>query len=160
MNRKTFYNDITEERYIDFLGDIRLVRRIYCKKHDLSQADMELLFKLHQLDIFTFQQFHSGETLYHWDKKRWARLREKDEWIKKKKHRDMVNSMYNTYELSKKAKTMMNTIYKHLCGELPLPTDERSNPLMKRKAYTDKVYSVAVKDFNEALRQKLRDKND
>ncbi len=59
------------------------------------------------------------------------------------------------YQLSYKAKRVINSIYKKLNGEdIPMSKD---NPLFLRKvSYTDKVYRNFIKDLNKSRQQLQR----
>ena len=49
---------------------------------------------------------------------------------------------------------MIFSIYKKLNGEEPIPTSERRNPIFRKNAsYTDKVYAMAIKDFNNEIKE-------
>lgn len=153
MTRKDFYNDLSRERHIDFLADIRLVRRVYCSKYNLTQGDMELLWKLHSLGEFILPDFQENVILCNWNKDRWGMLK-REGWIDTKRERNRKENNYNVYELSEKGKKMVNRIYKHLCGELALPVDPRSNPIMGSEQFQDKQYAKSILAFNKALKAK------
>ena len=49
---------------------------------------------------------------------------------------------------------MIQSIYKKMNGEEPIPTSERRNPVMRRNgSYTDKVYAMAINQFNDELKK-------
>lgn len=157
MNRSDFYNDRNKERKINFLSGIRLVRRYFCRKYDISQTDMELLWRLHDLEKFIREDFLHAAGLASWDAGRFKKLLEND-WIKVwRKRAPSKGQRYNIYCLTYKAKSIINDTYKILCGEMEIPTSKRANPIMKRETYNDKVYANEIDRFNEAMRA-LREK--
>ena len=133
---------------VDFLKDYRLISRWACKTHELKIADLELLFYLDPLVYFTQKDFRDGTLFYRWDKNRFYRL-QREGWIDKAVIKvDAGHRGSSKYKVSSKGKRLLNRIYRVLIGEEDIPEDPRSNKLMKRESYTDKVYSEAIKAFN------------
>lgn len=119
---------------------------------------MELLWKLHSLGKFIIPDFQENNILCNWDKKRWGRLK-KEDFVYASTQRNGKEHNYNVYELTAKGKLMMSRIYKHLCGELPIPEDKKYNPIMGSEKYQDRQYAKSVLAFNKALKNKrLKDK--
>ena len=145
MTRKDFIE--RGEVKVDFLKNYRLVSRWACKSNDLKVADLELLFYLDPIVYFTVEDFKNGTLFYSWDKSRFWRLN-REGWIEKTFSASNQKGHHSRYRVSLKGKRLINRIYKILIGQEEIPEGERSNKIMKRKTYTDKVYSTAIKKFN------------
>lgn len=153
MNRSDFYNDRRKERKIDFLGDYRVVRRYFCRKHDLSAGEFEFICKLHALGTFIKQDFEQGRHVISWDPNTWFKLQK--DWIKVYRERQPSRDRnYRIYSLNYKGKKMIEDCYKILCGEIPIPEDVKKNPIMKEETYNDKRFAKAIKAFNAARQEK------
>lgn len=153
MNRKDFYDDRRKERKIDFLADYRIVRKYFCRKHDLGPGEFEMLCKLHSLGTFIMKDFKEADGTLTWNNTRWHKLWK--EWIivyRQRKPSEGQN--YKIYTLSRKAKRMIEDCYKILCGEKDIPMDCRKNPVMKEETYQDKRYAKAMRLFAEARNNK------
>ena len=136
------------ERKVDFLKNYRLVSRWTCRNYELQIADLELLFYLDPIVYFTIKDFKEGTLFYCWDKDRFYRLLRED-WIEKIAGRENNgNKGHNKYKVSSKGQRLIKRIYKILIDQEDLPEGTRSNSIMKRESYTDKVYSEAIKAFN------------
>ena len=146
MERKDFAQ--RGEVKVDFLKYYRLVSRWACKNNELSVADLELLFYLDPIIYFTIDDFKTGTLFYSWDKERFYRL-QKQGWIEKSHQGGGRRGDHNKYKVSYKGKYLINRIYKILIDEEDLPQSTKRNKIMKRETYIDKVYSQAIKKFNE-----------
>ena len=135
------------ELKVDFLKYYRLVSRWATKNNDLNVADLELLFYLDPILYFTIEDFKDGTLLYSWDKERFYRL-QRDGWIEKIHKGIGRRGDHNKYKVSQKGKLLINKIYRILIGEEDIPSSAKRNSIMKRKTYIDKVYSQAIKKFN------------
>lgn len=154
MTRRDFYNDRKKELKIDFLADYRLVRKYFCTKYEIPQGDIELLWKLRSLGKFIKNDFEVHKGIHHWDPNRFTRLEDEGwiyEWREKWAKKDQN---YSIYMCTQKGNQVVADMYKTLCGELPIPESIQGNPLMKRRTYTEKVYSAAIKRFNEEMKLK------
>ena len=135
------------ELKVDFLKYYRLVSRWATKNNDLNVADLELLFYLDPILYFTIEDFKNGTLFYSWDKERFYRL-QRDGWIEKIHKGIGRRGDHNKYKVSQKGKLLINKIYRILIGEEDIPSSAKRNSIMKRKTYIDKVYSQAIKKFN------------
>ena len=135
------------ELKVDFLKYYRLVSRWATKNNDLNVADLELLFYLDPILYFTIEDFKDGTLFYSWDKERFYRL-QRDGWIEKIHKGIGRRGDHNKYKVSQKGKLLINKIYRILIGEEDIPSSAKRNSIMKRKTYIDKVYSQAIKKFN------------
>ena len=142
-------SDFTErgELKVDFLKYYRLVSRWATKNNDLNVADLELLFYLDPILYFTIEDFKDGTLFYSWDKERFYRL-QRDGWVEKIHKGIGRRGDHNKYKVSQKGKLLINKIYRILIGEEDIPSSAKRNSIMKRKTYIDKVYSQAIKKFN------------
>ena len=135
------------ELKVDFLKYYRLVSRWATKNNDLNVADLELLFYLDPILYFTIEDFKDGTLYYSWDRQRFCRL-QRDGWIEKIHKGIGRRGDHNKYKVSQKGKLLINKIYRILIGEEDIPSSAKRNSIMKRKTYIDKVYSQAIKKFN------------
>ena len=135
------------ELKVDFLKYYRLVSRWATKNNDLNVADLELLFYLDPILYFTIEDFKDGTLFYTWDKERFYRL-QRDGWIEKMHKGIGRRGDHNKYKVSQKGKLLINKIYRILIGEEDIPSSAKRNSIKKRKTYIDKVYSQAIKKFN------------
>jgi len=143
--RKLQSTDIKE---LGLLKHYRIIRKWASKTCDLKEADLELLFYLDAVDFFTKQDFKDGTHSYSWDNRRWNRLL-KDGWIVVWRKRNRTTQKYHIYKVSLKGKHLINRMYRIMLGEEDIPETEKSNKIMKRTSYMDKVLSVAIKNVNK-----------
>ena len=131
----------------DFLKHWRVVRYYIKRKYNLNQSDLDLILFLYSEGRFTKKIFDDYEAVFNWERKRFKRLMNEG-WIVtwRKQH----GRRYSLYELSHKAKTLVNRAYKILNGEEKIPSTPKRNPLLKeRVTYNDKVYRKVIKDINQ-----------
>jgi len=64
------------------------------------------------------------------------------------------------YELSRKALSLCNNLYKKLLDNEVISEDPRSNPIMKGSSYTDRVYRMAIKKLNRSRESQEDDESD
>ena len=121
------------------------------RKYGLKMADFELLMELYSLEKFTRQDFLIGAITGGFDNHKWKRLYRPDGsgmivmWRSKaSKCLNGTQARYNIYELSQKAKRMVNDTYKICCGEKEIPLTERSNEIMKGKTLSDRAKREAI----------------
>ena len=142
--RKLTSADLKE---LNLFKHYRLIRKWACKNNNLNDADLELLMYLDALDMFTKQDFKIGTYAYSWDNRRWNRLL-KEGWIVVWRQRNRTTQKYHIYKVSFKCKQLISRMYRIILGEEEIPVNERSNKIMKRKSYTDKVLAVAIEHVN------------
>lgn len=149
MNRSSFYQDKRKERTINFLADYPIVKKYFCRKHDISSSEFQFLCKLHALGTFLRQDFEQGESIFSWDNKRWTRMY--GPWIRTYRERKPSEGRnYKIYTITDKGKKMVEDCYRMLCGEIPIPETKRHNPIMREETYSDKKYAAAIRAFNAA----------
>ena len=133
------------------LASWRLIRRVYCKKMELTQADLELLMELHKHKTFIRKDFDNGTLTAGWDKHRWLRLfsASGDKWIGVERQRELGKSKsYTTYKVTYRAKRYIDDMYQMLAGFKRIPESPRTNPKMKRKRNADRLDAIKIIQHN------------
>ena len=134
-------------RELNLLKHYRIIRKWACKNNNLNDADLELIIYFDCIGLFTKQDFKVGTYSYSWDNRRWNRLL-KEGWFIVWRHRNRTTQKYNIYKISLKGKQLISRMYRIMLGEEEIPVTEKSNKIMKRKSYTDKVLAVAITHVN------------
>ena len=138
----------SELKDLHLLKHYRIVRKWACKTCNIKDADLELLIYLEAIDHFTKQDFKTGTYSYSWDNRRWNRLL-KEGWIVVWRKRNRTTQKYNIYKVSFKCKQLISRMYRIMLGEEDIPTTTRSNIIMKKKTYIDKVLSHSILNVNK-----------
>ena len=139
--------DVEDLRKLNLLQHYRIIRKWISKTCNIKEADLELLMYLDGLEFFTKQDFKTGVYSYSWDNRRWNRLL-KDGWIVVWRKRNRTTQKYHIYKTSQRFKLILSKIYRVILGEEDIPTNEKSNPIMKGKNYIDKVLSKSIMTVN------------
>ncbi len=137
----------SELKDLHLLKHYRIVRKWACKTCNIKDADLELLIYLEAIDHFSKQDFKTGTYSYSWDNRRWNRLL-KEGWIVVWRKRNRTTQKYNIYKVSFKCKQLISRMYRIMLGEEDIPTTTRSNIIMKKKTYIDKVLSHSILNLN------------
>ena len=142
MNRKT-------EKLLEWhpLQNWRLIRYWVCENYDVTHAELELLLYLHPIEYFTVEDFKNGELMFSWNANRFYDLINRD-WIIKVFKNNGRKGGHNRYKTSRKFMLLYNRIHRIISGEEEIPESVTRNHIMKRDTYTHKVYSTAIKAFN------------
>ena len=136
----------------NWLKYFRVVRYYISKKHNLSLPNLEMLLFLYSEGLFSRSDFSEFEQIMSWDKKRFEKLRQ-DGWIIM--WRKAKGSEPALYEISRKAKQVLSSMYKKLSGEESISENKYLNPIFAADAdYMDKVYRRAIKRLNQEQRQR------
>lgn len=136
----------------NWLKYFRVVRYYISKKHNLSLPNLEMLLFLYSEGLFSRSDFSEFEQIMSWDKKRFEKLRQ-DGWIIM--WRKAKGSEPALYEVSRKAKQVLSSMYKKLSGEESISENKYLNPIFAADAnYMDKVYRRAIKRLNQEQRQR------
>ncbi len=143
--RKLTPKDLQE---LNLFKHYRIIRKWVSKTCNIKEADLELLMYLDALKLFTKQDFKTGVYSYSWDNRRWNRLL-KEDWIVVWRKRNRTTQKYHIYKTSFKFKHLLGRIYRIMLGEEDIPETEKSNKIMKRNSYMDKVLTVAIKNVNK-----------
>jgi len=138
----------SELKDLHLLKHYRIVRKWACKTCNIKDADLELLIYLEAIDHFSKQDFKTGTYSYSWDNRRWNRLL-KEGWIVVWRKRNRTTQKYNIYKVSFKCKQLISRMYRIMLGEEDIPTTTRSNIIMKKKTYIDKVLSHSILNVNK-----------
>lgn len=146
--RKLTSSDLKE---LNLLKYYRIIRKWACKSYNLNDADLELIIYLDAIDLFTKNDFKKGTYSYSWDNRRWNKLLKQD-WIVVWRKRNRTTQKYNIYKISFKGKRLISRIYRIMLGEEEIPETERSNLIMKRNSYTDKVLATSILNMNKDKR--------
>ena len=141
----------TRVRFIpkhDYLKYLRVIRMWIKSTYHIGLPDLEMILFLYSEQVFNKSSFEEYNELFSWDIKRFKRLK-KDGWIhvwRKKQGKETT-----LYELTYKAKRMINSFYKKLNGE-EIP--EHTNPMFRHDAgYMDKVTKNYIKKLNKSIKQ-------
>lgn len=136
----------------NYLKYWRVVRYYIKIKYKLTTGELDMLLFLYSEDYFSKDKFKEFDKLLSWNVDRFDKLL-RDGWIEV--FRKRVGNRKALYELSYKAKRVINSIYKKLNGE-EIPSSEH-NPMFHRNvSYTDKVYKNFIKEMNKAIKQQQR----
>ena len=132
----------------DYLKYWRVIRFWVKTTYNIGTPDLDMLLFLYSEQIFNKSKFEEYNQLMSWDEKRFRMLL-RDGWIhvwRKKQGKETT-----LYELTYKAKRMINNVYKKLNGE-EIP--ESTNPLFKHDAsYMQKVFKKYIKKLNKSIKQ-------
>jgi hypothetical protein len=139
----------------DYLKFWRVIRYYVKAKHNLTQADLDIILFLYSEGYFGQEKFDEFSELVSWDKNRFKRLH-RDAWIETFRRRGPNGRAL--YQLSYKATRLVLDIYRKLNGE-EIPVSLNNNPLMaKNVSYSDKVYRNMILEMNAYYRQNKRKK--
>jgi hypothetical protein len=133
---------------LNLLKHYRIIRKWVCRTCNLKDADLELLIYLDSIDFFTKKDFKEGTYSYSWDNRRWNRLL-KEGWIVVWRERNRTTQKYHIYKVSFKCKQLISRMYRIMLGEEDIPTSEKSNKVMKRETYMDKVLTMSILNTNK-----------
>ena len=136
----------------DYLKYWRVIRYYVKAKYNISTGELDMLLFLYSEDYFSKDKFNEFDELLSWNVNRFDKLL-RDGWIEV--FRKRAGKTKGLYELSYKAKRMINSIYKKLNGE-EIPSSEH-NPIFHRNVkYTDKVYRNFIKGMNKTIKLQQR----
>lgn len=139
----------------DYLKFWRVIRYYMGSKHNLAQADLDIILFLYSEGYFGKEKFDEYSQILSWDKSRFKNLH-KDGWIETFRRRSFNGRAL--YQLSYKATRMVLDIYRKLNGE-EIPTSLSANPMfLKNVSYSDKVYRNMIVVMNEYYREQKRKK--
>ena len=131
----------------DYLKFWRVVRYYIKAKHGLTEADLDILLFLNSEGYFGKDKFSEFDSLMSWNKNRFEDLRQAG-WIERFRKREIAQKTKALYQLSYKAKNVINEIYSKLNGD-EIPTSLSQNPMYDRNAsFNDKVYRHFIKLMN------------
>ena len=133
----------------DYMKYWRVIRYWVKAKYKIGTPDIDMLLFLYSEDIFNKTKFNEFDELMSWNVNRFDQLL-KNGWIhvwRKKRGKETT-----LYELTYKAKRLVNLIYRKLNGE-EIGEDHRTNPLFRNDAsFMDKVYRQSIIKLNEEIK--------
>lgn len=134
----------------DYLKYLRPIRRIMCKKLDISQMELDLLLFLRSEKYFSARKIKEYEKIIKWDWRRVPRLIEKGHLEIFRNHKK--GQWGRLYKISYPTQRALTEMYHWLNGE-DIATSRGKNPLIRKKLkYTDKRY----RDFLIALSKETK----
>jgi hypothetical protein len=134
----------------DYLKYWRVVCYYFKARHNLKQAELDMILFLYSEKYFSRDRFSEYNKLLSWDKKRFERLM-REGWIEV--FRKRLRNKKAIYQLTLKATRMVESIYRKLNGE-EIATGEQRNPLFRRNVSTiDYAYKNMIIEMNEFIRQ-------
>lgn len=155
MDRSNFV-DRDGNRKVNFLKYQRLVSMVYSKDNGLTGAELDLLYYLDDILYFTRDHFKTGILDYGWDKRLFDSLL-KQGWIFASKNGYRKKGDHNHYNLTLKAKMLVNSVYKILCGQEDLPDRCKRNRSKKNATYIEKVRKRAIEAMDADRAKKRRE---
>lgn len=159
MRLDDFYDKNRKERKVNFLGDFGVVMYFIKHRYSIKQGDLFLLFKLHSLPEGKFikEDFKRGKIGMSYDNHKFQRMLN-DDWIEVFRARSGSRSNFNVYRTTRKCNRMIERFYKLLLGEEFIPETPRANPIFRKDFDGNKHYRTKIKNLNEELREKLRNR--
>jgi len=134
----------------DFLKYWRVVRFWVRKKYGLGTPDLEMLLFLYSEQIFNKERFKEFEYIMPWEVKRFKQLLT-DGYIHVWRKRTGTEA--TLYELTYKAKRIINTVYKKLNGE-EISEHPETNPLFKKNlTYMEEANRSMIVKMNKEIRE-------
>lgn len=134
----------------DYLKYWKVVREYMKIKHDLNQAEIDLMLFLYSERYFSKYTIAKFSKILTWDKRRFDSLIERG-WISTFRAKHPKSKPL--YELSMKGQRMVSDIYKILNGE-EIPTVSIYNPVFRKTAsHGEKLLANAITDMNAFIKQ-------
>jgi len=131
----------------NFLKHWRVVRYWVKRKYGITTEELEVMLYLYDEDLFTKKQYFEFEGLFSWDKTRWGRFID-SKWIILWRDHKGYSKKAKLYTLSIQAKRIINSVYRKLLQEEPIPETGQNNPIFKGNGYTDKMYRKLIEKMN------------
>lgn len=133
-----------------YLKYFRVVRMWASAKYDITLADLELMFFLHDEGLFDYYTYIEYTQVFGWQRDRMKKLIERELihfWGRSEKG-------IKLYEVTYKTRRIMDSIYKKLELREEFAESKRRNPFAGRVRYRDKVYMNMIETFNKEVRAK------
>ena len=136
----------------DYLKYWKVIRQFMRIKYKINQEDLEMILFLYSEKYFDKEKFEEFDTLLSWNKNRFEKLRQEG-WIQSFRHGMTPGGRRAVYQLSTKARALVQSIYRKLNGE-EIPVSNSHNRMFhKNVSYTDKVYRNMIIEMNKTIRQ-------
>ena len=134
----------------DYLKYWRVVKYYVKMKYGLTQGELEMLLFLKSEGYFSKDKFKEFDEIMSWNINRFDKMR-RDGWIEVFRKRN--GKTRALYQLSFKAKAMIDMVYRKLNGE-EIASSLSQNPMfLKDVSYMHKVYRNFIKKMNATIRQ-------
>lgn len=134
----------------DYLKYWKVVREYMRIKHELNQAEIDLMLFLYSERYFSKNKVAEFSKLLTWDRRRFDSLVERG-WISTFRAKHPKSKPM--YELSMKGQRMVAEIYNILNGE-EIPINPTYNPVFKSTAsHGDKLLANAIMNMNAFIKQ-------
>ena len=134
----------------DYMKHWRVIRYWATRRYDVTPPELDILFFLYSERLFNYSKFLEFCNIMSWDRARFKTLKDKGfihVW------RKPAWKEIRMYEMTGPAKRMINSIYKKMNREEPIPVSIRRNPIMRPDGkYADKVMAIAILNFNSEVR--------
>ena len=137
----------TRAREYNYLKYWRIVSYWARKKYNITSPELDMLLYLYDMPYFKREDFNYYGKTMSWDKKRFIAMKRK-ELVKLWRTGGDGKSRANLYELTPLAKRICLNVYRKLSGQEVISEEGRSNPLLKKETFTDKMYSDIIKKMN------------
>ena len=144
-------NLVNKMCYPNLLKYYRITMYWAKRNYDVTQAEMDLLFFLYDVPVFTSDDFHDFSQIVPFNYRKMMIMMQKG-WIIK--WRDSGINKKALYRISPKGKRLVTSFYKKLTGLEPFAESTRKNEIMKLKTSTDKIMARKMKEINAANRKK------
>lgn len=118
--------------------------------YDLNQSDIDMLFFIYDIPLFTSSDFDEFAKMVSWDRNRFKRLK-KDGWIVK--YRAEGINKFALYRISPSGKRLISTCYRKLKGEEKFSESYYGNKVMQGRLSTDIIMARKMKEINERIRK-------
>lgn len=147
--RRVLVADRAEPEH-NFMKYYKVIKYWAKRNYNLTEADLEMLFFLHDERLFKTANFEEYNNIFSWDTSRFQRLMRNGMihvW------RKPLGNEARLYELTRTGKRLITRMYQMMLGNEPIPTSPRRNTIFRSKRYSDKVYAMAINKFNDELKE-------
>lgn len=144
-------NLVNKMCYPNLLKYYRITMYWVKRNYDITPAELDLLFFLYDVPVFTSDDFHEISKMVSFNYRKMMVMMQKG-WIIK--WRDAGINKKAMYRISPKGKRLVTSFYKKLTGLEPFAESTRKNEIMKLKTSTDKIMAKKMKEINAANRKK------
>ena len=134
----------------DYLKYWRVVKYYVKVKYGLTKGELEMLLFLKSEGYFSKDKFKEFDALMSWNVNRFDKML-RDGWVEN--FRKGGGRLKTLYQLSPKAKNLVELVYKKLNGEEVAATNSSNPMFLKNVPYTHKVYRNFIKSMNAFIRQ-------
>jgi len=145
----------------DYLKYWKVIRQFTKIKYEVSQADLDMLMFLYSEKYFDKYKFEEYEKIFSWDRLRFDSLKRRG-WIELFRSGEKKRSLKRTkpiYQLTNKAISMIESIYRKLSGEeIPVSPSNNNKIFAKNVSYLDNVYKDMILKMNTVIKEKRNER--